>query len=118
MKRRSRKKKIRLLKFWAYNPATRKPLRVILAIGRAVYINYHERTKEGYNRGWVSYTRNEHDEVEVAIDDDHVGFDGDGSSSYRGIINFSRGYRGLSLIELHENFPGWKTPRIKWVKWY
>lgn len=112
-----RRKKIRLLKFWVYNPATRKPFKVALAIGEVVYIYHYERTDEGHNRGYVSYTRND-DEVEVAVD--NVGSDCDGihESSYRGIINFSRGYRGLKMIELHENFPGSRTPRIKWAKYH
>lgn len=108
-----RRKKIKLLKFWVYNPATRRPLRVILAIGEVVYIYHYERTDEGYNRGYVSYTRND-DEVEVAIDDVGTDCDGCHESSYRGTIDFARGYRGLKMIELHENFPGSRTPRIKW----
>ena len=110
-----RKKKIKLLKFWVYNPFTRKPFKVILAVGEMIDIfSRYERTDEGYDRGGVRYSRDYNDEVEVVID--NIGSDCDGfySSSYRGTIDFTRGYRGLRMNQLHGNYPRYRTPRIEW----
>lgn len=105
--------KIDILKFWVYNPATRKPFEVILAIETTVSFKYHEETEVGYCGGTVSYTRND-DQVEVTIDEAGSNREGPYSHSLRGKIDFSEGYEGLKTTCLdEENFPGYRTPRIK-----
>ena len=109
------KKKRKLVKFWVYSLSSKKPLKVALAVGEVVDLCHYEKTDEGYDRGGVSYTRNDKNEIEVTID--NVGTDCDGfySSSYRGTIDFTRGYRGLRMTQLHGNYPRYRTPRIKWA---
>ena len=123
MKRRSRKKKIELLKFWAYNPATRSPFEVILAIGMTVSLKYHKRTEVGYFGGTISYTRNHDDEVEVAVDEVGSNLAGCYESSCKGKIDFTLKYRDLKTTQFHddlpeEEFPDYQTPRVKWVKYH
>ena len=110
------KENLELLEFWVYNPATRSPFKVALAIGTTVSFKYHEKTEVGYCGGTVSYTRND-DQVEVTLDESGSNREGPYSHGLRGEIDFSNGYEGLKTTCLdEENFPKYQTPRIKWVK--
>ena len=123
MKHRKKKEKLELLEFWVYNPATRSPFEVILAIGKIVSLRYHKRTKVGYFGGTVSYTRNHKDEVEVAVDEVGSNRAGCYEASCRGKIDFSVPYRELKTTQFYDDlpneaFPDYQTPRIKWAKYH
>ena len=113
----SQTERIDILKFWVYNPATRSPFEVILAIGMTASFKYHEETEVGYCGGTASYIRND-DQVEVVVDEAGTNREGPYSHRLRGKIDFSCGYDEMKMTQLDENFPEYQTPRIKWIKPY
>ena len=111
----SRKKKIKLVKFWVYDPRTERPVRLALKLGESSYFQRTWITDEGYSKDFLEYVRVEDSsEIRLTVTTDSRDCDGVHRSQYVGRINFSRGYRGLALIALNEDFPTCKTPRFTW----
>ena len=114
MRYRKHKIKIKVVKFWVYDPDTRRPFKVELIIDGMMYTETFQRTEEGWHKESAYYMRTYNNEIIVTVENLSMDSDGCHESYYSGRINLSRGYRGFKFVRLHENFPRHKTPRITW----